>query len=139
MAAEKTLSPNQLGSVGAFGENAAADYVAASGYSILCRNVKFGRHELDLVAEDEKYIVFFEIKTRSVSSFSGINRLGGAARSVTYEKQRNTVEAAREYLKQNKTRKFQRIDVIEVYVEHREDGLAVSSINHIRNAFGQRR
>lgn len=132
----RTISQNQLGSVGRFGENAAAEYLTAQGFSILQRNIKFGKHEIDIVAEDEKTVIFVEVKSRTVSDYQGISRFGGAASAVTGEKQRNTVEAAREYIRQYKPHKFKRIDVIEVYVDKSPEGMTVNRINHIRNAFG---
>lgn len=130
------LNTNQLGSVGKFGEDAAADYLINNGFSIVERNIKFNRFEIDIIAEDDAHIVFAEVKTRTVNKFTGNSRYGPPSSAVTYRKQMNTVSAAREYLRRYKPHKFPRLDVIEVYVNRYDDGkLETDRINHIRNAF----
>lgn len=130
------LNSNQLGSVGKFGEDAAADFLIQNGYSIIERNIKFNRYEIDIIAEDDAHIVFAEVKTRTVNKFTGNSRYGPPSSAVTYRKQMNTVSAACEYLRRYKPQKFPRIDVIEVYVNRYGDGkLETERINHIRNAF----
>lgn len=56
--------------LGSTGETVASLYLQKLGYSLLERNVKLGKYELDLVMYDrrEKMIVFIEVKTRSKSS-----------------------------------------------------------------------
>lgn len=132
----KTLNSNQLGTVGKAGEDAAADYISQNGYTVVARNVRFGRNEIDLIAEDSKYIVFFEVKTRTVSPYTGTGRFGSPAEAVTYRKQSHILEAVRAYLREERPARFPRIDVLEVYLDRTENGLALNRIHHIRNAFG---
>lgn len=55
--------------VGRFGEDLAARYLRDQGMSILERNWRCPRGELDIVAEDGPELVFVEVKTRSTSAF----------------------------------------------------------------------
>ena len=49
---------------GELGERIAADHLEHRGYSILARNFRTRYGELDLVAADERALVFCEVKTR---------------------------------------------------------------------------
>lgn len=130
------LNRNQLGAVGSFGEDQAADFLERNGYEIVARNMKFGKLELDIVAENEDHVVFVEVKTRTVNKFTGTGRFGPPSASVTYEKQRNTAAAARQYLREYDPGKFPRLDVIEVFVIRSDDGtLKTDRINHLKSAF----
>lgn len=53
--------------IGHTGESIAATYLKASGYTLLERNARFGRYEIDLIFRDpvRKMIVFVEVKARS--------------------------------------------------------------------------
>ena len=134
----QTPSAGVKASHGRFGEDAAAQYLTDNGYTIKGRNVRFGRHELDIIAEDDEYIVFVEVKTRTEAPAGCLYTYGRPASAVTYGKKQNTVAAASEYLRENRSEKRARIDVIEVYLERGTEAPAVSKINHIRNAFGAR-
>ena len=83
-------------------------------------------------------IVFVEVKTRTEAPAGCLYTYGRPASAVTYGKKQNTVAAASEYLRENRSEKRARIDVIEVYLERGTEAPAVSKINHIRNAFGAR-
>ena len=50
--------------IGKAGEDAAVEYLESKGYVILDRNYRFMRGELDIVALDDPFIVFVEVKTR---------------------------------------------------------------------------
>ena len=55
--------------VGRFGEQVAADHLAAAGLTILARNWRCRDGELDIIARDGRELVFVEVKTRSSVSF----------------------------------------------------------------------
>ena len=133
----KTINKNKLGELGAFGEEAAADYLSKLGYDIVARNIICDSHEIDIVARDMKYIVFVEVKSRTFYGKPSI--YGRPAAAVTKTKQQAIVKAAKAYLKENYHRRIPRFDVIEVYVDKVDTGLKVNKINHLPRAFGTRR
>jgi len=51
------------------GENLAAGYLEKLGYTILERQWKYERFEIDLIAEKDKTIVFVEVKTRFSNTY----------------------------------------------------------------------
>ncbi len=55
--------------VGRYGEQCAADHLAAAGLEILARNWRCRAGELDIVARDGSQLVFVEVKTRSSLAF----------------------------------------------------------------------
>ena len=119
------------------GERLAADHLEKNGYKILDRNVRMSRNEIDIIAEDDSFIVFVEVKTRSVQH-EGSSLYGSPARAVDSKKRSNTVAAAISYLRTHYTEKQPRIDVIEVYMKERDEksiSPQILNINHIRNAF----
>jgi putative endonuclease len=61
-------SPSQASGKGALGEDVAALLLASRGYHILARNVRFGRREIDLVAERGSLLVAVEVKWRGDGS-----------------------------------------------------------------------
>ena len=86
---------------------------------------RFG--EIDVIAEDRKFLVFVEVKLRKNAAFAQ------AREFVTSAKQQRVITAAQLWLSQNPTEKQPRFDVIEVYAPDGENGKI--QINHIENAF----
>lgn len=123
--------------IGDFGERLACKYLKKNRYKILENNLHVSHNELDIVALDKKhgFIVFVEVKTRSVES-DLYSPFGRPADAVTKSKQKRTVEAARGFLRScPKMNKYQpRFDVIEVYLD--KESRTLLEINHIENAFG---
>ncbi|MCC8044755.1 MAG: YraN family protein [Clostridiales bacterium] len=78
--------------VGAQYEVQAASHLNSLGYRILCHNYRCRMGEIDLIASDEKYLVFIEVKYRSDESN------GSALEAVDVKKQRRIIRAARWYL-----------------------------------------
>ena len=66
------------------GETLAVEHLAARGYEILERNFRTRRGELDVIAADERCLVFCEVKTRIVDGRTGpargIDAIGHAKR-----------------------------------------------------------
>ncbi len=118
--------------VGRQGERVAAKFLKRAGYHILARNKHFGRNELDLVAKDKQYIIFVEVKTRSLEGDKEV--FWRPADAVDTEKRKRTVTAAVNYLKKYKSPLCPRFDVVEVYLD-REKRLRTVRVNHIIDAF----
>lgn len=126
--------------IGRLGEELAADFLINDGYSIVARNTHLGKQEIDIIAEDNDFLVFVEVKTRTCR-YPEAGLFGIPAYAVDVTKRKNTVTAAKKYLFSNYTEKQPRIDVIEVYLLEQKDGLLNPKpikINHIRNAFDAR-
>lgn len=113
---------------GNYGEELAARFLKSRGYEIAARNYRSRYGELDIVAENEKYIAFVEVKTRSMSSY-GLPR-----EAVDIHKQRKIIKTAYAYLAQFNSDKQPRFDVIEVYLKSREK-LRAEKLIHIKGAF----
>lgn len=121
--------------IGDIGERAAARFLKKNKYKIKGRNLHFSHNEIDIVAEDKSYIVFVEVKTRSVDTCAVGYIPEPPSKAVTKDKQSHLIEAARAYLKSEKPSKKQpRMDVIEVLID--KESHKVLSLNHIRNAYG---
>ncbi len=116
--------------IGLAGEESAALFLEKSGYTVKGRRVRVGRSEIDIIAEDENYIIFAEVKTRRVSPDETIS----PAAAVDEKKQGYLIRGTEEYLLTNKTEKFVRIDIIEVLVSAEGDGYTPLEIRHIKNA-----
>jgi putative endonuclease len=89
--------------LGAEGERLAAQHLEARGCEVIARNFRTRFGELDLVARDERFLVFCEVKTRIVRGTAGpsgaANPLGPFA-SIGSRKQRQVRAMAREWLSQ---------------------------------------
>lgn len=121
----KTVTDTNL--IGAKGEEYAVDYLIKNGYIIRHRNYRVRFGEIDIVAENESYVVFVEVKTRHTNS---------AIRpymAVDYYKQQKIIKAAKMYLAEYQIDKFCRLDVCEVYVDRQN--LELRRINYIESAF----
>jgi putative endonuclease len=110
--------------LGQKGEELAAEHLRKAGFIIAFRNWKWGRHEIDLIAEKGDLIVFAEVKTRS-DDFKM-----HPASAVTRDKQRSIISAADGYIRRFNVNKNARFDVITV-IKKNED----FEIDHIEGAF----
>ena len=125
--------------LGRRGEELAAGYLEREGYTLVARNVHVSHDEIDIIAEDEKYIVFVEVKARA-QTVSNM-RYGRPAAAVNNDKKQKLLRAAEEYLRREKPGKQPRIDVIEVYFPAVREGTALDletlmplRVKHLRNA-----
>ena len=111
--------------LGRFGEILASRYLRTHGYVILSAHYNCRLGEIDLVAEDKKYICFVEVKTRSE------NMKYSPADAVDISKRQKIISSSNIYLKDYERKRQPRYDIIEVYFENDEP----IKINHIKNAF----
>lgn len=113
--------------LGASGEDAAAEWLEARGYTVLARNVHTRDGEIDLVALQGSVVVFLEVKSRTTARF------GHPVEAIVPWKQRRLARQAAVYLHrwglQDCTARF---DAIAVYLDG--DGRPVA-IEHIPDAF----
>ena len=120
--------PSDKKLLGAFGEDAACEYLKRHGYRLLGRNYACRQGEVDIIARKGKYIVFVEVKLRRNADFAA------AAEFVTAAKQRRIIFAARRWLTENPTDLQPRFDVIEVYAPQGLD-TKKPEINHLEDAY----
>ncbi len=119
--------------IGDIGEKFAAHHLKSKKFKIIARNLHIGRNELDIIAADREFIIFVEVKTRTVDDPSKISFEVSAASAVDFEKRKRTLAAARSYLAENPRSRQPRFDVIEIYLT--KDKHRLIEINHIENAF----
>lgn len=117
----------------------ACEYLARLGFNVVCRNYRFNadnriKGEIDIIAEDGKYIIFVEVKLRR-SDPKLIARYGRPSAAVTRQKQSKILVGAQLYLRENPTNLQPRADVIEITYRELPDGGAAFDINHIKGAF----
>ncbi len=111
---------------GKLGEDCAAKFLEAEGYTIVARNFRIRSAEIDIIARRDELIIFVEVKARSSI------RHGLPAEAVNLRKQKKIIEAAGVFLQdENFCDCACRFDVVEVYLR----GELVEEINHIENAF----
>jgi putative endonuclease len=110
--------------LGARGEALAADYLEEQGYTIIKRNYRYRKAEIDILAGKEGLLVIVEVKSRSSEHFEPI------AGTVGKKKVRHLVMAADHYVTQNKIEHDIRFDIITVYFQGK-----LPQITHIEDAF----
>ena len=118
--------------IGAKGEEVCCQFLESIGFTVKERNFMAKHKEIDIIAENDRYIVFAEVKLRTISESS--SRFGRPALAVTKAKMKNIIFAAKAYLRANPSDKSPRFDVIEVYAEPVEDRIKYR-LKHIPSAF----
>ena len=126
---------NTTRQIGRQGENAACDWLKQNGYTVICRNYTSPHGEIDIIAENEKYIVFVEVKYRKNSKF--LSKYGRPVHAVNKSKKEHILYTAKHYITKFKPQKKPRIDVIEIISDDLNDGFISLNIKHYKNAFGE--
>ena len=113
---------------GAWGEATAADYLRKKRYKILTQGFRSRFGEIDLIAQNGKYLVFVEVKLRKSSRFAM------AREYVDAKKQERLKTTALLFLSKYPTKLQPRFDVIEIYAP---DGTmtVTPEIYHLEDAF----
>ena len=110
--------------LGSHGEQLAVDYLLDKKYSILERNYRFDRAEIDILARKDDILAVVEVKTRSSTAF------GDPHEFVKPRQIKNLVKAVNHYIESR-----------DLDVETRFDIIAISksgqhySIEHLTDAF----
>ncbi len=110
--------------LGAEGEQIAANYLVDKGYAIRERNWRFGKHELDIIAETDDYLVVVEVKSRSTETWEHPKD------AITNSKIRFMVNASEAYVIKYDIDKEVRFDVISTIRKGTD-----WQIEHIEEAF----
>ncbi len=111
-------------STGRSGENITVNYLQKNGYTILERNWRYLKSEVDIIASNKEWVVFVEVKTRSSDQF------GNPEDFVTDKQQKMIINAAQEYIERNDIDLEARFDIVAIV----EKG-GKHSIEHFEEAF----
>jgi putative endonuclease len=112
--------------VGAYGERVAANRLVEAGMTVVARNWRYGRGEIDLILRDGPCLVFVEVKTRRSIAY------GVPAEAVGPRKQLTLRRLATAYLAQNRLEPAEiRFDLVGVVIPRR----GAAQVEHLRNAF----
>jgi putative endonuclease len=93
------------------GEELAVEFLQSKGYSIIKRNYRYGKGEIDIIAKDpeEEGLVFIEVKSRKSDEY------GSPEQAVTKNKIKQLKRIAELYLYENEIKEILcRFDVITV-------------------------
>lgn len=110
------------------GECYAAEYLLHKGYHILVQNYHSRYGEVDIIASQDEFIAFIEVKTRS--EHCGYS----PCEAVDTAKMKKITKTAWCYLQEFPSDLQPRFDVIEI-IAARQSSFSVLSCNHIVNAF----
>jgi putative endonuclease len=110
---------------GFLGERLACDFLEQQGYAVLERNWRHGRHEIDIVARNDRFLVFVEVKTRSSDLY------GQPAEAVKPGKRSKLIKAANAYVEDLAQVLTLRFDIISVILHPSGKPF----IHHIPDAF----
>ena len=105
-------------------EDRAAAYLMARGYVIRNRNWRLGHKEIDIIAQKDGVLVFFEVKSRKS------DRYGDVIDAVSDQKIRNIVIAANAYVRYYRINLPIRFDIIGITGD-----LGCQEVEHFEDAF----
>ena len=111
--------------LGKKGEELACQYITELNYKILDINWRFKKAEIDIIARDNRQIIFIEVKTRSGQAF------GQPEDFVHIVKQKLMIQAAEEYIYFRNYQGEIRFDIISILFESSEK----YTLRHIEDAF----
>ncbi len=93
------------------GEEIAVEFLLKDGYNILHKNWRFGRLEMDIVAEKDSLVIFVEVKTRKNELF------GLPEDSVDHLKEKKIAKLAAKYMEEFQIEKEVRFDIISIILK----------------------
>ena len=109
---------------GKVGEQAAVNYLMKQGYTILERNYRTRRGEIDLIAEKENTISFVEVKYRKKIGIDGLEY------SIGKRKRSSIINTSKKYLAGLKEGSYSYIDYDVVFIDNN-----AGRIEFLKNAF----
>ena len=112
-------------STGVLGEEYVAELIKKKGFKLVIRNYKIKMGEIDIIAKNDKYIIFVEVRTRKEDGM--IHPL----ETITPSKKNKVIRTATYFMMEHPFDLQPRFDVAAVETR---DGKVVSC-NYIENAF----
>ncbi|MEM7161679.1 MAG: YraN family protein [Bacteroidota bacterium] len=110
--------------LGRHGELIACTHLRKNGYSILEQNWRYGREEIDIIAQLNDLIVFVEVKTRNT------DYTGDPVMAVNTSKRKIVIRIANEYILSKNIDLESRFDIIGIVHNAKE-----TRIDHVEDAF----
>lgn len=114
----------QHNELGKKGEQLAVDFLIEKGYTIIERNYRFDKAEVDIMAKHKDMLAIIEVKTRSSTDF------GNPQDFVKPKQIQRLVKAVDEYVTVNVLDVEVRFDIIAIVKEGKG-----YNIEHLENAF----
>lgn len=116
-----------ISGIGKIGEDYVANYLREKDYIVIKQNFSNKYGEIDIIAENDDYILFVEVKTRKDGALvSGLD-------AVDVNKRRRILNLANDFMSKFITRKNPRFDVAELTYSDLEN--PTFTINYIESAF----
>ena len=109
---------------GNWAEQEAARYLLDKGYTILAKNYRYKRSEIDIIAQYQKTIIFIEVKARTGTGY------GYPEEAVSQHQQKMIIKAAEHYLEHEKLDMEIRFDIISILKNDRQ-----TKTYHVEDAF----
>lgn len=110
--------------LGQYGEQLAKTHLEQSGLRIRTTNYRFGKYEIDIVAESAEALVIVEVKTRQTAE------IGEPWLAVTRKKQRQIIACADAYVRSRDLDTHVRFDIISIVHNQFQ-----TRLEHITDAF----
>lgn len=122
------MSGGETRLLGRWGENQVANWLRSKGYCLVAAGYRCRFGEIDLIAENNDYLCFIEVKLRRSDEFAQ------AREFVDRRKQERLRITAEYYLAEYPSELQPRFDVAEVYAPQ---GISTKNpqINYLENAF----
>lgn len=111
--------------VGNRGEDIATKYLSDLGWSILERNWRYKKAEVDVIAKQNQCIIFVEVKTKSYAFY------GNPEEQVSQRKERLLIDAAYNYMEKIKHEGEIRFDIISILMDANNQPI----LTHFKDAF----
>ena len=106
-------------------ETLAAAFLSRQGLELVVRNYRCRHGKIDLIMSEGKTLVFVEVRMRASNAY------GGAAASITRQKQNKLLHTARHYMSKFSEIPACRFDAVLI------TGTCQPGIEWIKNAFGE--
>ena len=121
----KSKSKSKSKIIGSKQESVALKFLTKRNLKLICRNFNCKVGEIDIIMQDQEYLVFIEVRYRKLNSYVS------ACESVNYHKQQKIIRASTYYLLQHNLydKTPIRFDIIAI------DNHPIHPINWIKNAF----
>ncbi len=109
---------------GSEGETLAADFLIRNGYTILERNYRYKKSEIDLIACRDRWLVFVEVKLRTSTAY------GFPEEFVDYHKKKMIFHGALHYMVEKDWQGNVRYDIVAIHLLNGKP-----QIHHLEDAF----